>query len=175
MLVASTRVGAELVARYLVVNSLDRAFGLLLSLLRLIGVGCCETGREGSHAGSGMLTNCPPTGSVARERRRRARGTARGLQSQFASHAHLFACRSRLFPKDLAMSHTPIAVDGFLNAPQLAARLGVSVATIRRWAQCGEGPPSTKMSKRRVAWSIVLLEEWLAARTSQVRTQASTQ
>lgn len=53
----------------------------------------------------------------------------------------------------------------FIDEKALAARRCVSVRTVQRERVTGEGVPFTRMGARRIAYSLVAVEAWEAART----------
>ncbi len=58
-------------------------------------------------------------------------------------------------------------MDRLLTASELAAYLGVSIATVRAWRKQGRGPRAIKV-ERSVRYTETDVKSWLAARADQV-------
>jgi hypothetical protein len=46
----------------------------------------------------------------------------------------------------------------------VAAYLGVSIATLERWRMIGEGPAFVKVGRRRIAYRARIITDWLTSR-----------
>jgi excisionase family DNA binding protein len=68
-------------------------------------------------------------------------------------------------PTKIADAPNPAAADRalLLNAPAVAAALGVNVATVYRWGAAGRIPAPVKIGGA-TRWSRSELEEWIRAR-----------
>ncbi len=54
------------------------------------------------------------------------------------------------------------ATDAWLSPAEVAARLGISLATLNRWVTAGQAPPSYKLGAKSRRFSEAELEAWLA-------------
>lgn len=69
---------------------------------------------------------------------------------------------------------TLVTGDRRLSPKQAGAKLGVTRATLYRWAHAGILPPPSKFGPRASGWLESALDRWLAERGAQVRQPAPT-
>lgn len=62
--------------------------------------------------------------------------------------------------------------DRILNKDEAAAQAGISVRTLDRLEEEGEGPPRVRLGKRRIGYWETDLIAWLRARTSPAKQAA---
>jgi len=58
----------------------------------------------------------------------------------------------------------PVASRMLLTENEVAARLGLSPATLRNWRVKGLGPPFVRLSPRAVRYEAEVVDEWIASR-----------
>lgn len=56
--------------------------------------------------------------------------------------------------------------EGYLWLPQAAAYLGYTKSTLYKWRQEAYGPEGEVIGRRRVAYKIAVLDDWLAGRSA---------
>jgi predicted DNA-binding transcriptional regulator AlpA len=67
--------------------------------------------------------------------------------------------------RDRKMSETKAATNYVRSPKEAAERLGISISTLRRLEQRGEGPQRIKISDRRIGYPDSALAEFIAARS----------
>ena len=80
---------------------------------------------------------------------------------------HIGPAKGRAGSKTARLSSTippPVASRGLLTENAVAARLGLSPATLRNWRVNGLGPPFVRLSRRAVRYEAEVVDEWIASR-----------
>jgi predicted DNA-binding transcriptional regulator AlpA len=78
---------------------------------------------------------------------------------------HAVAASVRLVANDKAAT----ILSDYFTEDEVAAALGVTTRTLRRWHALGEGPPRTKIGGCRVLYRRGSVDRWLASRESAAR------